>query len=95
MTKLATRKTQLRFTTGAEVRYRGKLRPVVVEVDNEFTASVRLQGTRQRYPFSWHGLHDYAADLFARAERDRRKKERMERYQNKLNGLVESKRRLA
>jgi hypothetical protein len=79
MTKLSERKTQLRFTTGAEVRYRGKLRAVVVEVDNEFTASIRLQGTRQRYQFSWHGLHDYAAEIFARAEKQRRKQERLER----------------
>lgn len=79
MTKLATRKSKLRFTTGAEVRYRGKLRPVIVEVENEFHATIRLAGTRQRYPFSFRGLHDYAADLFARQERDRRKKERMER----------------
>lgn len=79
MTHLSQRKTRLQFTTGAEVRYRGKLRAVVVEVNNEHTASVRLQGTRQRYEFSWHWLHDMAADLYARRERDRRKKEREER----------------
>lgn len=78
MTKLSQRKTRLQFTTDAEVRYRGKLRAVVVEVENGFTATVRLAGTRQRYPFSWHGLHDWAADLFARQERERRKKERAE-----------------
>jgi hypothetical protein len=76
MTKLSQRKTRLQFTTGAEVRYRGKLRAVIVEVENEFTASVRLAGTRQRYEFSWHGLHDWAADLFARREKARRKAER-------------------
>lgn len=79
MTKLSERKTRLQFTTGAEVRYRGKLRAVVVEVENAFTGHVRLAGTRQRYPFSWHGLHDYAADLFARNERERRKAERIAR----------------
>lgn len=79
MTKLADRKTRLQFTTGAEVRYRGRLRPVIVEVDNPYTASVRLQGTRQRYPFSWEGLYGYAADRYARQERDRRKQERRER----------------
>jgi len=78
VTKLSQRKTRLQFTTDAEVRYRGKLRAVVVEVENGFTATVRLAGTRQRYPFSWHGLHDWAADLFARQERERRKKERAE-----------------
>ena len=77
--KLSQRKSRLAFTTDAEVRYRGKFRAVVIEVDNPFTASVRLAGTRQRYPFSWHWLHDQAADLFARTERDRKKKERAER----------------
>lgn len=79
MTKLATRKSKLRFTTGAEVRYRGRLRPVIVEVENEFHATIRLAGTRQKYPFSFRGLHDYAANLFARAEQQRRKAEREER----------------
>jgi hypothetical protein len=79
MTKLSERKTRLSFTTDAEVRYRGKLRAIIVEVDNPFSGSIRLAGTRQRYPFSWHGLHDYAAEMFARSERERRKKERAER----------------
>jgi hypothetical protein len=79
MRKLSERKTKLQFTTDAEVRYRGKMREVIVEVDNGFTASVRLKGTRLRYPFSWHGLHDWAADLFARNERERRKAERKAR----------------
>ena len=79
MTKLSQRKSRLAFTTDAEVRYRGKMRAIIVEVDNPFSGSVRLAGTRQRYPFSWHGLHDYAAELFARNERERKKKERAER----------------
>ena len=76
MTRLAERKTKLQFITGAEIRYRGKMRAVVVEIDSAFTATVRLQGTRLRYPFSWHGLHDYAADIFVRNERARIKAER-------------------
>jgi hypothetical protein len=83
MTKLSQRKTKLQFTTDAEVRYRGKLRAVVVEVENGFTATVRLAGTRQRYPFSWHGLFTHAAELFARSERERRKQERQERRRNR------------
>jgi len=79
MTKLRDRKTKLSFTTDAEVRYRGKLRAVVVEVQNGFIASVRLAGTRQRYEFSWHGLHDWAAANFARQEKARRKDERNNR----------------
>jgi len=79
MTRLSERKTKLSFTTDAEVRYKGKLRAVVVEVENGFHATVRLAGTRQRYPFSWHGLFTHAADLFARSERERRKQERAAR----------------
>ena len=79
MTKLSQRKTKLTFITDAEVRHRGKMRPVVVEAHNGFTASVRLQGTRQRYDFSWHGLHDWAAELHARRKKERMKKERAER----------------
>lgn len=79
MTKLSQRKTKLSFTTDAEVRYRGRLRAVVIEVENGYTATVRLAGTRSRYPFSWRGLHDWAAELYARQERERRKKERAER----------------
>lgn len=79
MTKLSERKTRLQFTTDAEVRYRGKLRAVVVEVENGFTASVRLAGTRQRYQFSWEGVFVHAADRFARMERDRKKAERKAR----------------
>jgi hypothetical protein len=79
MTRLSQRKTKLQFTTEAEVRYRGKLRAVVVEVQDGFTASVRLAGTRQRYEFSWRGLHDWAAELHVRRERERRKAERLAR----------------
>jgi hypothetical protein len=76
MTKLSKRKTKLQFTTDAEIRYRGKLRPVVVEVDNGYTASVRLLGTQKRYEFSWHGLHDWAAELYVRREKEIKKKGR-------------------
>jgi hypothetical protein len=84
MKKLCDRKTRLNFTTGAELRYRGKMRAVIVEVDNPFAATVRLSGTRQRYPFSWHGLYYYAAEMFARSERDRRKAERAARRKERI-----------
>ena len=82
--KLSERKTRLRFTTDAEIYYRRRSRPVVVEVDNGFTASVRLAGTRQRYEFSWEGLYCWAAERHAIRERDRRKKEREERRKSKI-----------
>jgi len=77
VTRLRDRKSRLAFTTEAEVRYRGKLRPVVVEVDPNGTwGNVRLAGTRLRYPFSWTGVFHDAADRFARSERERKRKER-------------------
>jgi hypothetical protein len=79
MTKLSERKTRLQFTTDAEVRYRGKLRPVVVEVTNGFVGNVRLGGTRLRYPFSWASVFHDAGERFARSERERKRKEREER----------------
>ena len=87
MSKVSERKTRLVFETDAEVRTHGmekkrhvsKMRPIVVEVSNGFVGAVRLKGTRVRYEFSWHGLHDWAAELHARSERARRKKEREER----------------
>lgn len=79
MTKLAERKTRLSFVTDAEMRYRGKMRAVVIEIDSPHTATARLQGTRVRYPFSWEGVFVQAADRFAKMERERRKLERKAR----------------
>jgi hypothetical protein len=80
MTRVSNRKSKLRFATEAEVRYRGRMRLVVVEVDsNGYTASVRLAGSRMRYEFSWAGLHDWAAEMHVRRQREERKRERAER----------------
>lgn len=63
MTALSKRRTRLMFTTDATVRYKGQSRPLVIEVPqgNGFTATIRLQGTRTRYDFSWLGVFDRAA----------------------------------
>lgn len=79
MTKLSDRKTRLCFTTDAEIRYRGRMRAIVIEVENGYHASARLAGTRQRYPFSWEWLFKSSADLFAQRERIRRREERAAR----------------
>jgi len=73
MTKLSQRKTKLSFVTDSELRYRGKLRSIVIEVENGFHASTRLAGTRQRYGFSFEWLFKHAADLHAQQERMRRR----------------------
>lgn len=92
MTKVSTRKTRLTFETDAEIRMGGrekkkyvqKMRPIIIEVNNGYVGTVRLKGTRIRYEFSWHGLHDFAAELHARREKARRKKEREERRKARL-----------
>lgn len=78
MTSLASRKTRLTILSEDTARYRGKLRRVVVEVDKTgYGGMVRLERTRQRYPFSFAGLHDYAVKIAvekARAERKAKRK---------------------
>lgn len=78
MTRISQRKSKLRFVTDAEVRQRGKFRPLVVEAENGFVGSVRLLGTRTKYEFSWQGLHDYATDLFGRRQRAERRRKQEE-----------------
>lgn len=62
MTSLAKRKTRLSFETSDTFRYRGRQRQIVIEA-TEFTASVRLKGTRQRYEISWAGVFDQAVKI--------------------------------
>lgn len=71
MTALAKRKSRLTFETSDAVRYRGKQREVVIEA-TEYTASVRLKGTRQRFEMSWAGIYNHAVRVAvekARAEK--------------------------
>lgn len=75
MTSLAKRKTRLSFETSDTMRYRGKLREIVVEA-NEFTASVRLKGTRQRFEVSWAGVFNQAVKLDVQKKREERKARR-------------------
>lgn len=64
MTSLETRKSRLCFMTSDTVRYRGKLRRVVVEVDTQGrTAQFRLEGTRARFPLSFAGMYVQAVKL--------------------------------
>ncbi len=76
MSKLAQRKTRLIFETGEMVRYRGKLREVIVCAET-FGGYVRLKGTKQRLPFSYAALYDHSAKLYAnqlRAEKQTKKR---------------------
>lgn len=71
MTALAKRKTRLTFETSDSVRYRGKLREIIIEA-TEYTAAIRLKGTRQRFELSWAGIYNQAVKVSvdkARAER--------------------------
>jgi hypothetical protein len=86
MTSLSKRKTRLAFTTDATVRYRGQSRNLVIEIPegNGFTATIRLQGTRTRYPFSWLMVFDAAAQAYARNQREDRKQKRLARKKGLL-----------
>jgi uncharacterized protein YqiB (DUF1249 family) len=75
MTALAKRKSRLTFETSDSIRYRGRLREVVIEA-TEYTAHVRLKGTRQRFEMSWAGIYNHAVRVAvekARAEKKARK----------------------
>ncbi|HLJ26610.1 MAG TPA: hypothetical protein VKY85_07855 [Candidatus Angelobacter sp.] len=68
MTALSQRKTRLSFETSDVVRYRGQLRPVIVEA-NEFTAFLRLKGTRQRFELSYAGMWNQAVKVAVEKKR--------------------------
>ena len=74
MTLLGKRKRRLTFETSDTVRYRGKLRAVVIEC-RPFVASVRLKGTRQRFETSWAGVYLHAVRVHVEAQRAAKKKD--------------------
>lgn len=64
MSELAKRHTRLKFTTEDAVRYRGRLRRIVVEVDRDCcTAHIRLEGTHTRFPISFAGIYNHAVKI--------------------------------
>lgn len=71
--KVSERKTKLTFVTDDLVRFRGRLRPVVVDV-YPTTADIRLQGTRTRYPISWAAIYDRACKIAAEIRRSEKRK---------------------
>lgn len=78
MTALANRKTRLTFETSGLVRYRGKLREIVVEA-TPYSATVRLKGTRQRFETSWAGIFNHAVKVQVEARRAAKKAARKAR----------------
>lgn len=74
MTSLISRKSRLCFMSEDVVRYRGKLRRVVVEVDTQGRqASLRLEGTRARFPLSFAGMYCQAVKLEVERQRAAKK----------------------
>lgn len=70
MTSLISRKSRLCFMSEDVVRYRGKLRRVVVEVDTQGrTAQFRLEGTRARYSLSFAGMYNKAVQIEVERQR--------------------------
>jgi hypothetical protein len=72
------RKTRLKFETNQELRYRGKLRPLVVHAQ-PWLCEVRLKGTRLRFEISWESIYTHAAQLAADRMRAERKAKRSAR----------------
>lgn len=72
MTALAKRKTKLVFETSDTVRYRGRLRQVIIEA-GEYFCFVRLKGTRARYPLSWAGAYNQAVKIAVEKARGEKK----------------------
>ena len=71
MTSLSERKTRLVIETSETVRYRGKLRPIIIELKPYF-CSARLKGTRVRYDMPWMSIFTRAAQISAELEREQR-----------------------
>ena len=69
MSNLATRKTKLTFETGCEVKERGTYRAVIIETTGVYTATVRLKGTRTRFPFDWASVYGMAVKQFVNQQR--------------------------
>jgi hypothetical protein len=61
MTKLADRRTRLRFETSSEVRRR----PLVVEVRPRYLI-IKLKGLRRTLTLDWETIYDCAAKMEAR-----------------------------
>jgi hypothetical protein len=68
MTTLRSRKTRLTFETDQEVRYRGKMRPLIVE-PTPWMCGVRLKGTRIRYEIPWYAIFLKGAQICADEKR--------------------------
>jgi hypothetical protein len=75
MTALAKRKSRLTFETSDAVRYRGKLREVVIEAE-QYSANVRLKGSRARFPISWAGIYNQAVKIAVEKQRAEKKAKR-------------------
>lgn len=72
MTTLRDRKTRLIFETDQHIRYRGKLRAVIV-CPSPWLCAVRLKGTRVVYEISWETVFTRAAQIVADGQRAERK----------------------
>jgi hypothetical protein len=79
VTALAKRKSRLTFETSDVVRYRGRLREVVIEAE-EYMAHVRLKGYRMRFPISWAGIYNQAVKIAVEKDRAEKKEKRKNKH---------------
>lgn len=73
MTRLDSRKSQLKFITSDCIREQGKLREVIIE-GNPFYCTVRLKGLRKGFDISWAGIYNQAIQKHVERQRAERKK---------------------
>ena len=70
--QLQKRKSRLTFETSAEIRERGKYRPVVVQAEPDF-ARIRLKGMKHYVDVSWEGIYHFASKVAADRARTAKK----------------------
>lgn len=75
--------TRLSLETDVEIRYRGTMRPIIVE-PGPFYCKLRLKGTQLGYEVSWESMFIRGAALFA----ERQKRERKEARKNRKAGAL-------
>jgi len=76
----------VRRETFSGARYRGKSRPIIIELASTYV-TIRLKGTRQKYTATYDQLWTLGAMNAARAAREERRQRQQERRKSKHGQL--------
>jgi hypothetical protein len=68
----------VRRETFSASRYRGKSRPLIIELNSTFIV-IRLKGTKQRYTVTYEQMFTKGAENAARAAREERRQRRQKK----------------